>query len=94
MCLPSQAGLHSFDYVQQRFLGREDQNVPLNDIIFKQLENLKTPSINSQKYLTLTLQSGAQSVFVTLSDYFWHRTTKYVAAHIMFIVVQYAGFRY
>jgi len=66
MCLPSQAGLHSFDYVQQRFLGREDQNVPLNDIIFKQLQNLKAPSIKSQKYLTLTLQSGAQSMFVTL----------------------------
>ena len=39
------------------------------------------------KYLTLTLQSGAQSMFVTLPTFFWHRRVKYVAAHIMFIVL-------
>jgi len=86
MCLPSQAGLHSLDYAQQRFLGTEDQNVPLNEINFKQLHNLKAPSIKSQKYLTLTLQSGAQSMFVTLPTFFWYRIMKYVAAHIMFVV--------
>jgi hypothetical protein len=70
MCLPGQAGLHSFDYVEHRFLGRKGQNVPLNDIIFKHLYNLKAPSVESQKYRTLTLQSGAQSMFVTLTAFF------------------------
>jgi len=42
-------------------------------------------SIKSQKYLTLTLQSGAQRMFVTLPTFFLKRTMKYVAAHIIFI---------
>ena len=58
--------------------------MPKNDIIFKKLQNLKAPSVEVS-YIYPSIRS---TEYVCHTTYiFWHRTTQYIAAHIMFVVL-------